>query len=106
MMADFDIVRVRTDDISLTRAALDLFGEVFAEPATYSAAQPDDAWLSDLLGSREFHMLVARDGDAVVGALAAYVLRKFEQVRKEIYIYDLAVAAQRRREGIATALIA
>jgi aminoglycoside 3-N-acetyltransferase I len=42
---------------------------------------------------------------AVVGGIAAYDLRKFEQERSEIYIYDLAVAAEHRREGIATALI-
>lgn len=34
-----------------------------------------------------------------------YELRKFEQHRSELYIYDLAVAAPHRREGIATALI-
>jgi aminoglycoside 3-N-acetyltransferase I len=44
--------------------------------------------------------------DEVVGGLAAYELRKFEQERSEIYIYDLAVAAAHRRRGIATALIA
>jgi aminoglycoside 3-N-acetyltransferase I len=33
--------------------------------------------------------------DEVVGGLAAYELRKFEQERSEIYIYDLAVAAAR-----------
>jgi len=44
-------------------------------------------------------------GDEVVGGLAAYELRKFEQERSEIYIYDLAVASAHRREGIATALI-
>lgn len=41
----------------------------------------------------------------VVGGLAAYVLDKFEQARKEIYIYDLAVSEAHRRLGIATALI-
>jgi len=41
----------------------------------------------------------------VVGGIAAYELRKFEQERSEIYIYDLAVASGHRREGIATALI-
>jgi aminoglycoside 3-N-acetyltransferase I len=41
-----------------------------------------------------------------VGGIAAYELKKFEQERSEIYIYDLAVAALHRREGIATALIA
>ena len=42
----------------------------------------------------------------MVGGLVAYVLPKLEQRRSEIYIYDLAVAGDRRREGIATALIA
>src|SRR5690606_5892520 len=50
--------------------------------------------------------LVALDGSIVVGGLAAYELRKFEQQRSEIYIYDLAVNTRYRRQGIATALIA
>ena len=41
----------------------------------------------------------------MVGGLAAYELKKFEQRRSEIYIYDLAVAETHRRRGIATALI-
>jgi predicted N-acetyltransferase YhbS len=36
----------------------------------------------------------------------AYELDKFEQARREVYIYDLAVRAEHRRQGIATALIA
>ncbi len=40
-----------------------------------------------------------------MGGLAAYVLDKFEQQRREIYIYDLAVVKDRRRRGIATGLI-
>jgi aminoglycoside 3-N-acetyltransferase I len=41
----------------------------------------------------------------VVGGLAAYVLDKFEQDRREIYIYHLAVSEGHRRLGIATGLI-
>jgi aminoglycoside 3-N-acetyltransferase I len=52
-----------------------------------------------------FIVLVALADDSVVGGLAAYVLQKFEQERREIYIYDLAVAKQHRRKGIATRLI-
>ena len=40
-----------------------------------------------------------------IGALTAYVLRKFEQERSEIYIYDLAVRSSARRRGAATSLI-
>lgn len=42
---------------------------------------------------------------AVVGGLAAYELQKFEQERSKIYIYDLAVSVNHRREGIASSLI-
>lgn len=87
------------------RRALDLFGEVFEDLPAYCANQPDDTWLADLLGDPNFVFQVVLDGERTIAAMAAYVLRKFEQARKEIYIYDLAVAAERRREGLATALI-
>jgi aminoglycoside 3-N-acetyltransferase I len=44
-------------------------------------------------------------GEEVVGGLAAYELDKFEQDRREIYIYDLAVAQGHRRRGVATGTI-
>ncbi|WP_336298459.1 AAC(3)-I family aminoglycoside N-acetyltransferase [Ramlibacter tataouinensis] len=87
------------------RALLDLFGREFGDVATYSGAQPDDAWLQRLLARDTFIALGAFQGDTAVGALAAYVLPKFEQPRSEVYIYDLAVAGPHRRQGIATALI-
>jgi aminoglycoside 3-N-acetyltransferase I len=49
--------------------------------------------------------LVALAAGKVSGGLVAYELDKFEQARREIYIYDLAVAAAHRRRGIATAVI-
>ena len=48
---------------------------------------------------------MARHGDEVVGGLAAYELRKFERERREIFIYDLAVAQEHRRRGVATGAI-
>lgn len=47
----------------------------------------------------------AVDGEQIVGGLTAYVLQKFEQERSEVYIYDLAVAEEHRRLGVATGLI-
>ena len=49
--------------------------------------------------------MAALQNGAVVGGLVAYELDKFEQPRREIYIYDLAVAEAHRRQGVATALI-
>ena len=97
--------RLGPGDVSTMRELLALFGEAFEEPDTYLGAQPDDAYLEELLAKDHFIALVARDGDRVVGGLAAYVLDKFEQARSEVYIYDLAVAAPHRRRGVATVLI-
>jgi aminoglycoside 3-N-acetyltransferase I len=86
-------------------ALLATFGEAFNEVDTYSGSRPDAAYLQQLLGSDYFIALAAlQDGD-IVGGIAAYELKKFEQQRSEIYIYDLAVAATHRRKGIATALV-
>ena len=85
---------------------LTVFGEAFGDAMTYNAARPSRAYLERLLRRDEFIALAAIKGDEVVGGIAAYELRKFEQERSEIYIYDLAVALAHRREGIATALIA
>lgn len=89
----------------MMNAMLTMFGKAFEDVPTYSQARPDAAYLSRLLGSDTFIAIAAWKGGEVVGGLAAYELRKFEQARSEIYIYDLAVAAEHRREGIATALI-
>jgi ribosomal protein S18 acetylase RimI-like enzyme len=104
-------VTIRTlgaGDAGPMRALLRLFGEVFGEPAVYTGAQPDDGYLERLLASDTFIAIGAWKGgqdEQPVGALAAYVLPKFEQQRSEIYIYDLAVDEACRRQGIATALI-
>jgi len=84
---------------------LGLFAGAFEEPETYNGARPSPAYVDRLLGGDSFIALVALQGEEVLGALAAYVLDKFEQERSEIYIYDLAVAEAHRRRGIATALI-
>jgi aminoglycoside 3-N-acetyltransferase I len=87
-------------------AMLTTFGEAFDEVDTFAKARPDPKYLQRLLGSDYFIALAALKTGEVVGGLAAYELLKFEQERSEIYIYDLAVSAPHRRQGIATALIA
>jgi GNAT superfamily N-acetyltransferase len=87
------------------RAMLGMFGRAFDDIATYTGAQPSDRYLADLLSNDFFVALAAFEEGTVIGGLAAYVLPKFEQARREIYIYDLAVAESHRRRGVATALI-
>ena len=100
-----DIHHLTSNDIPLIDALLTTFGEAFNEVETYTAKRPSEEYLRRLLGSDTFIALAAVKNGEVVGGIAAYELKKFEQERSEIYIYDLAVASEHRREGIATALI-
>jgi aminoglycoside 3-N-acetyltransferase I len=102
----FDIARLTPADAPRVRALNRLFGEAFDEPDTYGAQPPSEAYLRDLLAKPHVIVLTASAGAELAGGLVAYELDKFEQARREIYIYDLAVAEAWRRRGVATALIA
>ena len=101
----FAIRRITRHDPLLMDALLSVFGDAFGDPETYSGARPSPQYTRALLASPDFVALAAVSEGAVIGGLAAYVLRKFEQARSEVYIYDLAVAEPHRRRGAATALI-
>lgn len=101
----FSIAQLVPDDLPLMHSLLSMFGAAFDEPDTYGARRPDAAYFQKLLNSDYFIALAALKDGHVVGGLAAYELKKFEQARSEVYIYDLAVDEAHRREGIATALI-
>ena len=106
-MSESPEIRVlRPGDTAVLRAMLGLFAREFNDPESYLGHQPDDDYLARLLARDTFVAIAAIAGGEVVGALAAYSFPKFEQARTEIYIYDLAVHFARRREGVATALIA
>ncbi|NES77813.1 MULTISPECIES: AAC(3)-I family aminoglycoside N-acetyltransferase [Okeania] len=92
-------------DIKLMQDLLNVFGDAFDEVETYCKVKPETDYLRKLLSRDYFIVLVALKHGEVVGGLAAYELHKFEQERSEIYIYDLAVSTEHRRQGIAMALI-
>jgi aminoglycoside 3-N-acetyltransferase I len=101
----YRIERLTPDDVATFAELNTIFGEVFEDMDTYTSKRPDADYLRDLLADDGVFALVATEDDAVIGGLVAYTLRKFEQRRSEVYIYDLAVSAAHRRKGIATALI-
>ena len=68
-------------DVAGMRGANALFADAFAEPKTYLGHQPPDEYLRAWLASPAHVMLVTEDNGRVIGALAAYVLEKFEQAR-------------------------
>lgn len=87
------------------KALLRVFGEAFEDVETYQGAVPPDDYLQSLLATPHFIVVIASHGGEVVAGLAAYELKKFERDRREIYIYDLAVANEHRRRGVAMGLI-
>lgn len=93
------------EDAATLRAMLDLFAREFNDPASYLVNQPSDKYLADLLARDTFVAVSATLDGKIVGGLAGYVLPKFEQARSELYIYDLAVHEEHRRQGVASALI-
>ncbi len=103
--AGISIHQLTRHDASLLKSLLSVFGEAFGEVETYTGNQPSDGYLQQLPSGDCFIGLAAFKNGEVVGGIAAYELKKFEQERGEIYIYDLAVAVTHRRQGIATALV-
>ncbi len=99
------IRQIGPDDLIVMEALLTVFGKAFNEVEVYCGARPTEDYLKRLLDGDSFIALAAMMEGQVVGGIAAYELPKFEQERSEIYIYDLAVAAEHRRKGVATALI-
>jgi len=104
-MTTYAYRQLLASDVALLKELLAVFGTAFEDVETYQGAVPNDAYLRNMLETSSFIALVALDGDVVAGGIAAYVLEKFERDRREIYIYDLAVAEAHRRRGVATGLI-
>ncbi len=102
---DYEFRQIASSEINLLKDLLTVFAAAFEDSKTYQSAIPSDSYLKALLEKPHFIALVALCGDEVVGGLAAFELDKFEQDRREIYIYDLVVARDHRRKGIATNLI-
>ncbi len=101
----YEIRSLTDNDTALMYDMLDCFSSVFDEPENYAENRPGVGYLHSLLGSGMFVAMAAVVDGKLAGALAAYELKKFEQERSELYIYDLGVYPEYRRQGIATALI-
>jgi len=105
MKKTFEVRSLAAEEITQLREMLSMFGRAFGEAATYTERQPDDHYLGSLLASSAFVAVAVFVDGKVVGGTAAYILRKFEQARSEMYIYDLAVDENYRRQGVASAMI-
>src|SRR6185312_13207704 len=99
---NYSYKQLGAEDVQALKQLLKVFGEAFGDMESYQGHVPSEEYLRSLLRKSDFIVVVATSEDQVVGGLAAYVLEKFEQERREIYIYDLAVsgaASQARHRG-------
>ena len=78
------IRQLTPDGVALMDALLMTFGVAFNDIGTYTENRPSAGYLRKRLGDESFIALVALNGCEVLGGIAAYELRKFEQERSEI----------------------
>lgn len=104
-MHETPIRRLTRADVSLLRQLNAVFAEAFQDADTYLGEPPGEAYCREVLGKEHVIVLVALKNESVMGGLVAYELDKIERARREIYLYDLAVAEPHRKQGIATRLI-
>lgn len=102
---DYSVRRLTKNDLETMRLLNVLFGEVFEDHENYHDHKPSDDYLRDVLENENTIVVVAFQGNEVVGGLVAYVLDKFERQRREVYLYDLAVSTAHQRKGIGRRLI-
>ncbi|MEP7167284.1 MAG: GNAT family N-acetyltransferase [Candidatus Woesebacteria bacterium] len=102
---NYTYTQLAPQDIRLFHDLLKLFAQVFEDESSYQGAVPDEKYLEDFLRDTSHLVLVAENEEGqVIGGLVAYELQKFEQKRRELYVYDLAVSAAYQRRGVATKL--
>lgn len=102
---DIIIARLTEQDVPKLQKLNELFGEVFEDADNYRSHPPRSEYLADFLAQRQNIVLVAEHDGQIVGGLVAYCLTKFEQERKEVYLYDLAVSADHQRQGVGKMLM-
>lgn len=102
-----DVRRLGPGDEALARAMFATLVAVFEEDGAGQAeGEPlRDEDIATLLRRPDFWAVVATEGGAVVGGITAHALPMTRSRSTELFIYDLAVRADRQRRGIGRALV-
>ncbi len=95
------VARLGPADRDVARATFTMMAEVFDE----HAGPLSDGYLDRLLRSRDFFALAAIEPAGVVGGITAHTLAMTRSESSELFIYDLAVRADRQRQGIGRLLV-
>ena len=100
-MSAFEIRRLVVGDRAAAQDMFTLMAEVFGEDS-----EPlGDDYVDRLLGEDSFWALGAFTGPDIVGGLTAHSLPMTRCMASELFIYDLAVHPDYRRQGVGTRLV-
>jgi aminoglycoside 3-N-acetyltransferase I len=102
------IRRLTAADVALGIATFAMMAEVFDEGDDGSAAaapELDEAYVAQLLARPDFWAVVALEGEVPVGGVTAHVLPMTRAATRELFLYDVAVRADRQRSGVGRSLL-
>jgi aminoglycoside 3-N-acetyltransferase I len=100
-MGGFDVRRLGPGDEVVAADTFTMMAEVFGEINEQLA----DDYLQNLLGRENFWALAAFDGTEIVGGLTAHTLPMTRTASSELFIYDLAIRHDHRRQGVGSLLV-
>lgn len=103
-----DVRRLGPGDEAVALALFETLVEVFEEGDGEGLSRREPlghAEARSLLQRRDFWALAATEGEVVVGGLTAHTLPMTRSRARELFIYDLAVRADRQRRGVGRALV-
>jgi aminoglycoside 3-N-acetyltransferase I len=100
-MSNFSLRVLESVDLPVAR---ELF-EMWRREDSVSASPASDETLQRLLARDDFHVVAALRDGMVIGGLTAYELVMYTEAATELFVYEVGVAEEHRRQGIGRALI-
>ncbi len=79
--------------------------ELWRQEDNVTKPPPSSETLLRLLSRPDFHAVVALRENEAIGGLTAYELEMYTEAATELFVYEVGVDAQRRRQGVGRALI-
>ncbi len=96
------IVVLKSDDVALAQA---LFLSFQKDDGIENPTPAPNEYIETLLGTDDFHVIVAHEGETVIGGLTAYELAGYKNENTEMFLFEMLVDKPYRRKGVGTSLI-
>ena len=95
------ILRIQENGIERFIELVEILNDAFEQPKKVASERQ----LKKLLNAPNFHAIAAIMEDKIIGGLTAYELEQYYTDKSELYIYDIAVKAELRNQGVGKELI-